>query len=76
MGSPMVVNMGQQYNVEEKPTVILLIYTYYINCHVRPSDTTKTKDYMSCIQRITKKVVIIYDNTTNEPYIIRSLGQQ
>ena len=62
MGSPTVVNLDQQYNVEERPSVIL--YTY-INCHARPSDTTKTKDYMSCIQYITKKVVIIYDNTTN-----------
>ena len=27
----MVITLGQQYNVGEKPTVIL--YTYYINCH-------------------------------------------
>ena len=27
----MVVTLGQQYNVREKPTVIL--YTYYINRH-------------------------------------------
>ena len=32
-GSPLVVTLGQQYNVGEKPTVIL--YTY-INHHAQP----------------------------------------
>ena len=33
MGSPMEITLGQQYNnVGEKPTVILLLYTY-INRH-------------------------------------------
>ena len=40
MSSPMIVTLGQQYNVGERPTVIL---NTYINRHARPSDTTKTK---------------------------------
>ena len=38
----MVVTLSHQYNVGERPTVIL--YTYYINRHTRPPNTTKTKD--------------------------------
>ena len=37
MGSPMVVSLGQQYNVGEKPTDIL--YTY-INRHAEPPNIT------------------------------------
>ena len=37
----MEVTLGQQYNVGERPTVIL--YTY-INRHTRPPNATKTKD--------------------------------
>ena len=50
----MVVTMGQQYIVEEKPTVIM--YTY-INRHAGPPNKTKLK----------KGVVIIYDNSAVEP---------
>ena len=35
--SPMVVTLGQQYNVGEKPTVILYTYTY-INRHAGTPD--------------------------------------
>ena len=38
--SPMVVTLGQQYNVGEKPTVIL--YTY-VNHHAEPPSITKHK---------------------------------
>ena len=89
MGSPVVATLGQQYNVGERPTVIL--YTY-INRHARPSGTTK----QNTIQHITKKVVIIYEiiipsnhtaivawvnskmsgRNTIEPYNNRWLGQK
>ena len=55
----MVVTMGQQYNIEEKPTII--IYTY-INCHAGPPDKTKQK----------RGVVIIYDSSTIEPYNVNA----
>ena len=70
----MVVTFGQQYNVGERPTVILYIY---INRHARPPDTTETKDNNTTVDYITKKVVIIYDNnTTIGPYSNMGLGQQ
>ena len=40
MGSPMVVTLGQQYNIEEKPTVIL--YTY-INRHAGTPENSEDK---------------------------------
>ena len=40
----MVVTLGQQYNVGEKPIVIL--YTY-INRHAETPTKTRTKDMMS-----------------------------
>ena len=47
MGSPMVVTLGLQYNVGERPTVIR--YTY-INRHAAGSPTTtKTKDNTVCV---------------------------
>ena len=46
--------LGQQYNVGEKPTVIL--YTY-INRHAESPSVTKQKT----MQYIVKRVVIIYD---------------
>ena len=60
----MVVTLGQQNNVREKPTVIL--YTYVIiNRHAGPPNNTKPKT----MQYITiKKEVIIYDNDAIEPY--------
>ena len=48
MGSPTLVILGQQYNVGEKPTVIL--YTYIISRHTRQPNTTKTKYiYSVCV---------------------------
>ena len=41
----LIVTLGQQYNVGEKPTVIL--YTYYINRHAGTPDKTRIKDTMS-----------------------------
>ena len=41
----MVITFGQQYNVGEKPTVIL--YTYIINRHGGIPNKTTTKDTMS-----------------------------
>ena len=49
----MVVTLVRQYNVGERPTVILYPY---INRHARPPDTTKTKD--NTVHKI------IYDNNT------------
>ena len=43
-GSPMVVTLGQQYNVGEKPTVLL--YTY-INRYAGTPNKTRTKNTMS-----------------------------
>ena len=65
----MVVTLGQQYNVREKPTVIL--YTY-INRHANPP----------IITHITTVVVHSYEDSTNvdnstiEPYKNRGLGKQ
>ena len=69
MGFPMAVTLCQQYNVGERPTVLL--YTY-INRHTRPLNTTKQKTKQYTI----KNVVIIYDNNDIEPYNIKGLGQQ
>ena len=52
----MVVTLGQQYNVGEKPTVIL--YTY-INRHAEPPNI---------IKYIVKRVVITYDTSAIKPY--------
>ena len=56
----MVVTLSQQYNVGEKPTVIL--YTY-INRRAEPPSITKQKT----MQYIVKRVVIIYDKRAIEP---------
>ena len=63
----MVVTLGQQYNVGEKPTVIL--YTY-INRHAEPPSITKRKT----MQYIVKRVVITYDKRAIEPYTNIGLG--
>ena len=55
--------MGQQYNIGEKPTVIMYPY---INRHAGPPNITKQK----------RAVVIIDDNSAVELYTSRSLGQQ
>ena len=55
-GSPMEITLGQQYNVGEKPTVIL--YTY-INRHAgTPEKTVKTKQRQCSTP--SHMVVIIY----------------
>ena len=59
--------MDQQYNIGEKPTVIM--YTIYINRHAGPPNKNKTKEGGVVI------IVIIYDNAV-EPYTSRGLGQQ
>ena len=66
----MVVTLGQQYNVGERPTVILYPY---INRHARPPGTSSTKD--TTVDYITKKILIIYDNNTIGPYSNRGLGR-
>ena len=54
-GSPMVVTLGQQYNVGEKPTVIL--YTY-INHHAQPPIITQ-HNHCSTLKRIVLLIVSI-----------------
>ena len=66
----MVVTLGRQYNVGEKPTVILL-YTY-INRHagtlyINRNDVVHSQEGM---------IVIVYDNRAISPYKNRGLGQQ
>ena len=41
----MVVTLGQQYNVGEKPTVTLYTY-YYIDRHAGTPNKTKQKQYL------------------------------
>ena len=62
-GSPIVVTLGQEYNVGEKPTFIL--YTS-INRHAEPPNR----------RHYSKRVVVIYDKSAIEPYQTRGLGQQ
>ena len=50
------LSLGQQYNVGEKPTLILL-YTN-INRHAEPPNITKQKTLLY----IVKRVAIMYDN--------------
>ena len=50
----MVVTLGQQYNVGEKPTIIL--YTYYINRHAGTPEKQRKKQK----QKKTWYIVIIY----------------
>ena len=52
----MIITLGQQYNVGEKPTVIL--YTHIINRHAGTSDKNKTETMQYIIKHGT--VVIIY----------------
>ena len=54
----MVVTLGQQYNVREKPTVIL--YTY-INRHAgTPDKNRKQTETMYCCSTTSNMIVIIY----------------
>ena len=66
----MVVTLGQQYNVGEKPTVILL-YTY-INHHAQLPVITQHTD---CIVHSYEDSTNV-DNSTIEPYKKRGLGNQ
>ena len=67
----MVVTLGQQYNVGEKPTVIL--YTY-INHHAQPSIIIQ---HNHCGTRyIVKEDNTNADNSTIEEYKSRGLGKQ
>ena len=65
----MVVTLGQQYNVGEKPTVIL-VYTY-INRHVQPSVITQHTHCSTSYEDSTN-----LDNSTIEPYKNGGLGKQ
>ena len=55
-GSPMVVTLGQQYNIGEKPTVIL--YTYSSNRHAGTPEKQRKKQ--NKIKHGTYYIVIIY----------------
>ena len=62
----MVVTLGQQYNVGEKPTVIL--YTYTMHSHQSLVNiTTVVHSYEDSTN---------VDNSTIEPYKNRGLGKQ
>ena len=74
MGSPMVVTLGQQYNVGEKPTVIL--YTYVMQGHqtnlnknIVAHTTTKTNQKQGSTSL--DRIVITYDDSAIAPYINR-----
>ena len=58
----MVVTLGQQYIVGEKPTVIL--YTY-INRHAGAANNTKQKQCSTLLNRL----VIIYDITVPSNHV-------
>ena len=64
----MVVTLGQQCNVGEKPNVIL--YTY-INHHAQPPIITQ-HNHGSTLKEDSTNV----DNSTIEPYKYRGLGKQ
>ena len=65
----MVVTLGQQYNVGEKPTVIL--YTS-INHHAQPPIITQHNHCSSTLKEDGTNV----DNSTIELYKDRGLGKQ
>ena len=64
----MVVTLGQQYNVGEKPTVML--YTSCIIRHAGTPDKNKTKTVV--VHTVIKKVIIIYINCTIDLYTIKA----
>ena len=66
----MVVTLGQQYNVGEKPTAIL--YTS-INHHAEPLNKTRHKTLYCSSTHL--RVVMMYDNRAIEPYKNSGLGQ-
>ena len=67
----MVVTLRQhQYDVGEKPTVIL--YTYDINRHAESPNMIKYKT----LQYIVKRIVLKYDHSAIEAYKKRGLGKQ
>ena len=59
----MAVTLGQQYNVGEKPIVIL--YTY-INGHAEPPNITKAKTLLYIVKRVV--IIYQYDNSAIAPY--------
>ena len=46
----MVVTLGQQYNIGEKPTVIL--YTYIINRHAGTPENSENKIIVHMLHRL------------------------
>ena len=54
----LIVTLGQEYNVGEKPTVIPLLYTY-INRHVGTPDK-RQKQNKNIVSTPSNMVVIIY----------------
>ena len=58
----MVVTSGQQYNVGEKPIVVL--HTY-INRHAGAPNETKQKQCSTQLYRL----VIVFDNSAIEQYV-------
>ena len=59
-GSPMVVTLGQQYNVGEKPPLLLYCTLIYINRHCRATKHNNAEDTVY----IVKMVVILYCHRT------------
>ena len=66
----MVVTLGRQYNIGERPTVVHCTLTSIAMPDHQTQQKQKTKRY------IIQKVVTIYDNNAIEPYNNKYLGQQ
>ena len=64
-GSPMVVALGRQYNVVEKPTIIL--YTY-INHHAQPPIITQHNHCSTVVHSYEDNSANNVDNSTIEPH--------
>ena len=54
----MVVALGQQHNIGEKPSVML--YTYIINRHAGTPDKKQNKKHFSTLLN---RLIIIYSNS-------------
>ena len=63
----MVITLGQQYNVGEKPTVILYTYITMHNHQSQPNIPTAVHSHEDSTNT---------DNSTIEPYRNRGLGKQ
>ena len=56
----MEITLGQQYNVGEKPTVILCIYTYYINRYTGTPEKTVNQNRDNVVHHhIDKRIVLM-----------------